>query len=71
MQNVEWRYLTLYRDHFENFKNARTLEVKDEDRKYVDDLFLLTMKPVIYVCNVDEKSAITGNKYVDKSKRIS
>jgi hypothetical protein len=60
--------LTLYRDHFENFKNARTLEVKDEDRKYVDDLFLLTMKPQIYVCNVDEKSATNGNKYVDKIK---
>jgi hypothetical protein len=58
--------LNQYREHFENFNNARTLEVKDEDRKFVDDLFLLTMKPVIYVCNVDEKSAISGNKYVDR-----
>jgi GTP-binding protein YchF len=57
-----------YRDHFENFSNARTLEVRDEDRKYVDDLFLLTMKPVIYVCNVDEKSAVSGNQYVDRVK---
>jgi len=60
--------LNLYRQHFEEFKNARTLEVKEEDKKYVDDLFLLTMKPVIYVCNVDEKSAIAGNRYVDKVK---
>lgn len=60
--------LHLYREHFENFNNARTLEVKDEDKKFVDDLFLLTMKPVIYVCNVDEKSAIDGNKYVDSVK---
>jgi len=60
--------LNLYREHFEEFKNARTLEVKESDRKYVDDLFLLTMKPVIFVCNVDEKSAITGNKYVEKIK---
>ena len=58
--------LNQYREHFENFSNARTLEVKDEDKKFVDDLFLLTMKPVIYVCNVDEKSAISGNKYVDR-----
>jgi hypothetical protein len=57
-----------YREHFENFSNARTLEIKDEDRKYVDDLFLLTMKPVMYVCNVDESSAISGNKYVEKVK---
>ena len=57
--------LHLYREHFEGFNNARTLDVKDDDRKYVDDLFLLTMKPVMYVCNVDEKSAIKGNKYVE------
>jgi ribosome-binding ATPase len=59
-----------YREHFENFHNARTLEVKDEDRKFVDDLFLLTMKPVIFVCNVDEKSAVTGNSYVAKVREF-
>ena len=58
--------LNHYREHFENFNNARTLEVKDDEKKYVDDLFLLTMKPVMYVCNVDEKSAISGNKYVER-----
>ncbi len=57
--------LNRFRDHFENFNNARTLDIKDDDRKYVDDLFLLTMKPVIYVCNVDEESAVTGNNYVN------
>jgi GTP-binding protein YchF len=62
--------LTRYRDHFENFNNARTLEIKDEDKKHLDDLFLLTVKPVMYVCNVDEKSAITGNKYVEKVKEF-
>jgi ribosome-binding ATPase len=62
--------LHVYREHFENFNNARTLEVKDDDRKFVDDLFLLTMKPVIYVCNVDEKSAITGNRYVEKVREF-
>lgn len=59
-----------YREHFENFSNARTLEIKDDDRRYVDDLFLLTMKPVMYVCNVDEKSAISGNKYVERVKEF-
>jgi GTP-binding protein YchF len=57
-----------YREHLEGFNDARTLHVKDEEKKYVDDLFLLTMKPVIYVCNVDEKSALTGNKYVERVK---
>src|SRR5436190_9478517 len=50
--------------HFEQGKNARAFEVSaDEKAKYVDDLFLLTLKPVIYVCNVDEQSVIKGNKY--------
>jgi ribosome-binding ATPase len=62
--------LSRYRDHFENFSNARTLEVREEERKHVDDLFLLTMKPVMYVCNVDEKSAVNGNKYVDRVKEF-
>jgi len=58
--------LEKYRDHIGNFQNARTLEIKEEDRKHIDDLFLLTMKPVMYVCNVDGKSAVTGNKHVEK-----
>ncbi|HKK42109.1 MAG TPA: redox-regulated ATPase YchF [Bacteroidales bacterium] len=62
--------LTRYRDHIEDFNNARTLDIKDEEKKWVDDLFLLTMKPVMYVCNVDEKSAVTGNKYVDSVKEF-
>ena len=46
------------------------LEIQEEDKKYVDDLFLLTMKPVMYVCNVDEKSAVTGNKYVERVREF-
>jgi GTP-binding protein YchF len=53
------------RQHIEGFSNVRTLSLKDEDRKYIDDLFLLTIKPVMYVCNVDEKSGVNGNHYVD------
>jgi len=34
----------------------------------VDDLFLLTEKPVVYVCNVDEDSAVDGNAYVEQVK---
>jgi len=62
--------LTRFKDHFEGFNNARTLEIKDEDKKHIDDLFLLTWKPVMYVCNVDEKSAVSGNHYVDKVKEF-
>ncbi len=62
--------LHAYRGHIENFNNARTLEVKEEERKFIDDLFLLTMKPVIFVCNVDEGSAVSGNKYVAKVREF-
>jgi GTP-binding protein YchF len=62
--------LARYREHIENFNNARTLSLKPEEKKYVDDLFLLTMKPVMYVCNVDEKSAIQGNHYVERVKEF-
>jgi len=62
--------LNRFKDHFEGFNNARTLEIKDEDKKHVDDLFLLTRKPVMYVCNVDEKSAVSGNNYVERVKEF-
>jgi len=60
--------LTKFRDHIGSFNNARSLDVKPEEKKHVDDLFLLTMKPVMYVCNVDEKSAVSGNRYVENVK---
>jgi len=57
------------KSHLEQGKNARAFEVSEKDKeKHVDDLFLLTMKPVIYVCNVDEQSVINGNKYTDAIK---
>jgi ribosome-binding ATPase len=60
--------LGVYRDHLENFQSARSAPVDDKDKKYVDDLFLLTNKPVLYACNVDEASAVNGNAYVDAVK---
>lgn len=56
--------LNRYREHLEGFRNASSLEVRPEDKRYVDDIFLLTMKPVLFVCNVDEASAVKGNEHV-------
>jgi GTP-binding protein YchF len=54
----------------EQGKNARAFEVSIEERqKHIDDMFLLTMKPVIYVCNVDEKSVVSGNAFTDQLKQ--
>ena len=50
--------------HLEQGKNARAFEASIEDKaKHIEDMFLLTIKPVIYVCNVDEKSVVSGNKH--------
>ena len=62
--------LHIYKNHLESFQSARTAPVEEHDRKYISDLFLLSTKPVIYVCNVDESSAVNGNAYVDKVKEF-
>jgi ribosome-binding ATPase len=46
-------------------KNARAVEIAEEDKTAIADLQLLTAKPVVYVANVDEGSVLTGNKHVD------
>ncbi len=46
--------------------NARAIEVDKEDLEAVRDLHLLTIKPVLYVANVDESSIHTGNAFVDR-----
>jgi GTP-binding protein YchF len=56
--------LARYKEALEQGKSARTVqfETKDE-QKIAHDLFLLTNKPVMYICNVDEASAVSGNRY--------
>lgn len=51
-------------------KNARSLQVDAEDKKAIEDLQLLTDKPVIYVANVDEAAVTTGNKHVEALKAL-
>jgi ribosome-binding ATPase len=60
--------LHVYKAHLEQGKSARSAPVSKEDKKYIDDLMLLTEKPILYVCNVDEGSVISGNKHVDAVK---
>ena len=50
-------------------ESARTVRFNTKDEmKAAADLYLLTSKPVLYVCNVDEASAVTGNRYVEAVK---
>ena len=57
---------TIVKAHLESGQSVRTAPISLEDREFIADLFLLTEKPVLYVCNVDEKSVVSGNDYVSK-----
>lgn len=48
--------------------SIRTLDLDDKEKEIVSKFQLITTKPVLYLCNVDEASVKTGNKYVDQVK---
>ncbi len=62
----EYQTLQMFQQALQSGKNARTVKTDTEERKAIEDLQLLTDKPVIYVANVDENSIHTGNQYVTK-----
>lgn len=51
--------------------SVRSLEIEEEDLEFLHELQLITSKPVMYVCNVDEGSVVTGNAYVDKVREFA
>ena len=54
-------------EHLENEKPIRTLELDDDDAKVLlNEMMLLTAKPILYVCNVDENSVISGNEHTQR-----
>lgn len=55
----------------EQGKSVRALNLSEEDKNRIKDLNLLTIKPVLYVCNVDEASAKTGNEYSKQIEQIA
>ena len=59
-----------YKATLESGKSARTVELSELEADVVQDLFLLTNKPILYVCNVDENSVIDGNQHVEALKEM-
>jgi len=57
--------LQILKDHLVQGKPARSAPIELKDKEQLADLCLLTDKPILYVCNVDDVSAIQGNKYVE------
>ncbi|MBC8151689.1 MAG: redox-regulated ATPase YchF, partial [Bacteroidetes bacterium] len=64
---IDLEILKLYKTALEQGKSARTVRVSPEDQlSAIGDLALLTIKPVLYVANVDEGSLPDGNEYSEK-----
>ncbi len=62
----ELETLLQFKDGLDAGLNARAIDVEKDDLEAVRDLHLLTIKPVLYVANVDESSIHTGNAFVDR-----
>lgn len=63
-----YEVLSVVKSHLESGKSARTAPISEEDFEFISDLALLTVKPILYVCNVDEASVNSGNDYVNQVK---
>jgi ferrous iron transport protein B len=63
---VEMNLLNRTRETLLGGNSARAVQCNDEERELMESFQLLTAKPILYVCNVDEGSAATGNAYVEQ-----
>lgn len=60
-------YLIRLKSALEQGKSARTVEIQnEEEEKLMKELQLLTAKPVLYLCNVEEGSVVSGNQHVER-----
>lgn len=68
---IELEVLERVKAWLEQGKNVRGLGLVKEELPAIADLFLLTIKPTLYVANVDEASMLTGNKYSEELKKVA
>ena len=67
---MQYEVLRQYKEALDKGLPARSVKFETVDeQKFARELFLLTSKPVLYVCNVDDASAVDGNKYVEAVRR--
>ena len=60
--------LTAVTAHLEEMKNVREMDLDEKEQEIVDALQLISAKPVLYLCNVDESAAKNGNEHVERVK---
>jgi len=63
------KLLTKVKEHIEEGRSVREIELTDEEATLLNTFQLLTAKPILYVCNVDEASIKGGNEYVEQLKK--
>ena len=63
--------LSVVKNHLEQGKSGRTAPITEDDFEFIEDLSLLTIKPVLYVCNVDEDSIKNGNPWIAKIEEMA
>lgn len=69
---LTYEVLSKYREVLSEGKSARTVSFESkEEQAIAHDLFLLTDKPIMYVCNVDDTSVVNGNKYVEAVREVA
>ena len=67
---MQLEVLKAYKEALERGEAARSVKIEGkEEEKFARELFLLTNKPVLYVCNVDDASAVDGNRYVEAVRK--
>ena len=67
----ELAVFTRVKEALESSKSVREVEfTEDEKEEYINPFQFLTDKPVLYVCNVEESSAVSGNDYVKAIKEV-
>ena len=68
---LEQSLLNQIRDLLLQGKSARTVVAQNQDEADLLEAFqLITTKPVLYVCNVDESAAVNGNQYVEQVREL-
>ncbi len=61
-------FVNTIKNHIEGGNPVRSLDVEEDEQALLNDMMLLTAKPVIYACNVDEGAVIDGNSYTEAFK---
>ena len=65
---INLEFMEGLQQHLMDEKSARSYDVPEMHQKLYEELYLLTAKPILYVCNVDESSALDGNQFSSQLK---